>query len=108
MGTGENLEGLRKILDFTRLASLLILIMHGYLVGYPFFARLGWTHEWVDKLMELVVNTGLFDGKIKSLFFFISPVAYFLAWRKGKEVSEVETKLDFSRISRWAVGLFFS
>ena len=85
MGTGENLEGLKKILDFTRLASLLTLAIHGYLVGYDFFQQLAWTHEWVDKFMELLVRTGLFDSKSKTLVFSLGLLLISLLGAKGKK-----------------------
>ena len=108
MGTGENLEGLRKILDFTRLASLLILVMHGYLVGYAFFARLGWTHEWVDKLMVLVVNTGLFDGKIKSLFFSLGLLLISLLGAKGKKSVKLKLNWILAELIAGLLGYFFA
>ncbi|WP_339881373.1 conjugal transfer protein MobC [uncultured Algoriphagus sp.] len=90
MGTGENLEGLRKILDFTRLASILILSIHGYLIAYDFFSGIGWTHEWIDTLLEQVVRTGLFDNKLKTLLFSLGLLLISLIGAKGKKSVNVK------------------
>jgi hypothetical protein len=61
MNTGENQEGLKKILDFTRMGSLALMGIHTYVVGYSFFNSLGWTHSWIDFLIQQIQKTQLFD-----------------------------------------------
>ena len=61
MNTGENSEGLRKILDFTRLMALTILGIHLYVCLYFFFDSKDWVHEWLDFLLKTISKTGLFD-----------------------------------------------
>lgn len=39
MNTGENQEGLKKILDFTRMGSLVMMGIHTYVVCYSFFIQ---------------------------------------------------------------------
>jgi hypothetical protein len=39
MQTGENVEGLRKILDMTRLIAITILVLHFYYYCYAAFRR---------------------------------------------------------------------
>ena len=39
MQTGENIQGLRKIIDFTRLLSLIVLGIHVYISCYGAFKQ---------------------------------------------------------------------
>ncbi len=62
MNTGEDLQGLRKIIDFTRLISIFILAIHFYLSCYGAFKHWGWTAEITDRLIGNISRTGLFRG----------------------------------------------
>lgn len=59
-GTGENEQGLRKILDLTRLGSLLILGLHFYYYCYGAFEQWGLTTVITDRLLRNIMDTGLF------------------------------------------------
>ncbi|RYF96801.1 MAG: hypothetical protein EOO02_21645, partial [Chitinophagaceae bacterium] len=48
MNTGENTQGLRKIMDFTRLISIILLLIHFYLSCYPTFRAWGLTANIAD------------------------------------------------------------
>jgi hypothetical protein len=60
--TGENEQALRKIVDFTRMASLIILALHCYYVCYKAFKIWGYTSEFSDKVLLKISATGLFDN----------------------------------------------
>ena len=62
MNTGEDIQGLRKITDFTRLLSIFILAIHFYLCCYLAFKQWGWTAEITDRLIANISKTGLFKG----------------------------------------------
>jgi len=62
MNTGEDIQGLRKIVDFTRLLSIFILAIHFYLCCYTAFKNWGWTAEITDRLSANISKTGLFRG----------------------------------------------
>jgi len=62
MNTGEDLQGLRKIADFTRLLSIFILAIHFYLSCYEAFNGWGWTAEITDRLVGNIAKTGLFKN----------------------------------------------
>ena len=62
MNTGENQEGLKKILDFTRMGALTLLGIHTYVLAYSTFQDWGLTHDWVDFLLVQLRKTGLFAG----------------------------------------------
>jgi hypothetical protein len=61
MHTGENEQGLRKILDMTRLISLVLLALHVYYYCYRSFAAWHWTSKMTDQLLRNISRTGLFQ-----------------------------------------------
>jgi len=92
MQTGEDIQGLRKIADFTRLISLFILTIHFYLSCYPAFSQWGFTAEITDRITENIAKTGLFDGiwkpKLAALLcLFISLIAV-----KGKKEEKIQLR----------------
>lgn len=65
MNTGENEQALRKILDMTRLISLLVLFLHFYYECYAFFRYLGLTTGFTDKIVSNIIATGLYTAFYK-------------------------------------------
>jgi hypothetical protein len=61
MGTGENEQALRKIIDLTRICSIAILVMNIYVFCYPALQHWGYTHPWIDKVLVVVERTALFQ-----------------------------------------------
>lgn len=57
MGTGENEQELRKILDMTRLISLWVLLLHFYYQCYGFFRYLRLTTGVTDQLLGNIAVT---------------------------------------------------
>lgn len=60
--TGENEQALRKIIDFTRMGSILIMIFHFYYFCHQVLQQWKLTIEFIDKVMISLIKTGLFDG----------------------------------------------
>lgn len=75
MNTGEDIQGLRKIIDFTRLISVIILSIHFYLSCYQAFNFLGWTSEITNRMIANISKTGLFsdilNAKLAALLFLV-------------------------------------
>jgi len=66
MQTGENHEALRKIFDFIRLASCLILLLHFYICCYPLFHHYGLTNSKADEIiLHLVTGTPALQGNTR-------------------------------------------
>lgn len=65
MQTGENEQALRKIIDFTRLLSLVILVLHFYITCYAAFERLQLTSVFINRLLQPLTRLIIFQ----SLFF---------------------------------------
>jgi hypothetical protein len=61
MNTGENEQGLRKVLDMTRFASLIVLGLHYYCTCFDVFTRWGWRSAITDRLLVNIESTRLLD-----------------------------------------------
>jgi hypothetical protein len=66
MHTGENEQGLRKILDMTRLISIALLILHFYYYCYAAFQQWQLTATLTNRLIGNIQHTGLFNSFHKS------------------------------------------
>src|SRR6478609_1064974 len=66
MQTGENEQGLRKILDLTRLISIVVLLLHFYYYCYTAFKEWQLRTELTDNLLHNIYNAGLFSSFHKS------------------------------------------
>ena len=66
--TGENEQGLRKILDSTRFASIFILLLHFYYYCYAAFKNWEIKSTITDRLMTNIMHTGLFNNQYTSKF----------------------------------------
>jgi len=92
MQTGENEQALRKIIDFTRLLSIAILIIHFYLSCYSTFHELKLTHKVVDHILvplsKMAVFKTVFIAKASALLLLmVSPVG-----SKGKRDEKIMPK----------------
>lgn len=61
MNTGENLQGLRQVLDFTRLLSLAVLLLHGYSACHSAFQGWGLTAPLLDRVAWNFTQLSLFQ-----------------------------------------------
>ncbi len=77
MQTGENEQALRKIIDMSRIISMVLLMIHFYFYGHTTLESWGYTVALIDKVLINLKATGLFNSiwysKLFSLLFlFIS------------------------------------
>lgn len=93
-GTGENEQGLRKILDMTRLGSLLILGLHFYYYCYGAFRQWDLTTVITDRLIKNIMDTGLFGHAWYSKGLSLGLLGISLLGARGKK----EEKLQWQRI----------
>jgi hypothetical protein len=61
MGTGENEQGLRKIIDFTRLLSIGILLIHFYMSCYFFFMENGASSSITNRILLHISKLSIFN-----------------------------------------------
>jgi len=90
MNTGEDITSLRKIMDFTRLISIVILAIHFYISCYGAFVDWHWTAKIVTRLVLNIAKTGLFNNNLKPklgglLFLLIS-----LLGAKGRKDEKIQ------------------
>ena len=90
MNTGEDTQGLRKILDFTRLISLFILAIHFYITCYRAFEFWGWTATLTDRIVVNIAKTGLFTGMFKPKLAALLFLCISLLGVKGKKDEKIQ------------------
>lgn len=95
-GTGENEVGLRKILDFTRLGSIVLLLLHFYYCCYGLFRLWGLTATLVDRFLVNISHTGLFKTPLISKLLALGLLTISLLGSRGKKSERTDWK--------WIVG----
>jgi hypothetical protein len=66
MNTGENEQGLRKVIDLTRMISIMLLVLHCYFYCYAAFKQWNCTAPVADRILDNLAHTGLFTSFHKS------------------------------------------
>ncbi|MBY0479096.1 MAG: YWFCY domain-containing protein [Chitinophagaceae bacterium] len=90
--TGENEQGLRKIVDLTRFASIFILLLHFYYYCYVAFEQWEITSTITDRLMKNISNTGLFSSQYTSKFLAIGLLIISLLGAQGKKDEKINKR----------------
>src|SRR5207253_6114811 len=108
MHTGENEQGLRKILDMTRLISIVILGIHFYYYCYIAFQTWQLTAPITDRILANIRNTGLFNNFHKSKIIALGFLFISLLGAKGKKDKKVNFKTAFFYIIAGSLIYFFS
>jgi hypothetical protein len=98
MATGENEQALRKILDMTRLISIVILITHFYYYCYKAIQSWGLTAPIADRILANIGNTGLFNNLHKSKVISLGFLIISLLGAKGRKDKKVNYKTAFSYV----------
>ena len=90
--TGENEQGLRKIVDLTRFASIFILLLHFYYYCYTAFKQWEFRSTITDRLMTNIMHTGLFRSQYTSKFIAIGLLLISLLGAQGKKDEKINWK----------------
>lgn len=106
--TGENEMGLRKIMDMTRFASIIILLLHCYYYCYRAFEEWNLTHIISDRLLLNIKRTGLFDNWLISKLLALALLAVSLLGSRGKKSEKLHPKTIFWYSIAGIVIYFFS
>lgn len=92
MQTGENEQALRKIIDFTRLLSIGVLIVHFNLSCFPAFEKAGFSSPVTDHILlplsKMVIFRHVFYAKCFALILLLVS----LLGSKGKKDETIRTK----------------
>ncbi len=92
MSTGESELGLQKILDFTRLSAIFILLLHFYYYCYGLFKQLHWTMKITDNLLKNISHSGLFNHFDTSKHIALGMLMISLLGAKGKKNEKIIPK----------------
>ncbi|MGI8952131.1 MAG: YWFCY domain-containing protein [Chitinophagaceae bacterium] len=91
-GTGENEMGLTKILDFTRLSAIAILLLHFYFYCYAAFKEWKLTTTISDRLLINITHTGLFENLYTSKLISIGLLFISLIGAAGKKDENIKIR----------------
>lgn len=108
MNTGENEQALRKIMDMTRLISIVLLCLHFYYFCYTAFAEWHLTAGLTERLMGNIRKTGLFDNFHFSKLFALGFLVISLMGAKGRKDEKLGYKTAFAYIIAGLVVYFLS
>ena len=90
--TGENEQGLRKIVDLTRFASIFILLLHFYYYCYVAFEQWEITSTITARLMTNIMHTGLFSNQYSSKFLAVGLLIISLLGAQGKKDEKINKR----------------
>lgn len=96
MQTGENEQAMRKILDMTRLISILILVIHFYYYCYAAFQEWGLSSALSDRLLGNIYRTGLFGNFHKSKLIALGFLFISLLGARGRKNEKLNHKTAFA------------
>jgi len=106
--TGENEQALRKILDMTRLISIVILVIHFYYYCYAAFLQWGLSSTFSDRILGNIYRTGLFSYFTKSKLISLGFLVISLLGAKGRKDEKLNHKTAFAYIITGLLLYFFS
>lgn len=92
MGTGENEQALRKIMDFTRMLSIAVLIIHLYLSCYIFFKQFGFSSIVTDRILVNISKTIIHKSMIVAKLTALLLLLISLLGSKGKKDENTDLK----------------
>ncbi|MEQ1586219.1 MAG: conjugal transfer protein MobC [Cyclobacteriaceae bacterium] len=106
MSSGENEQGLRSIIDFLRLSSIVLLGLHVYFFCYSAFRQWGLTSDLSDRI-ALLTHTG-FSNPHLTKWMAAGLLAISLIGAKGKKNSQITIRMIFFLMISGILIFFFS
>lgn len=108
--TGENEQALRKIIDFIRLLSISILLLHFYFMFYGAFKQWELTSTITDRVLQGVYRTGAFVGMFRPKLLTLAFLIISLVGAKGKKDETITVRISmlyilFGLILYWITNL---
>ncbi|WP_339868980.1 conjugal transfer protein MobC [uncultured Algoriphagus sp.] len=107
MQTDENEQGLRKILDMTRLMGIGVLGLHFYFFFYTTFNDWGLVSELTDSVLRNIFGTGLFLDFHTSKLIALAMLGISLLGIKGRKSEKMSVKHAFL-YGGFGLGIYFS
>ena len=108
MQTGENEQALRKILDMTRLISIVILVIHFYYYCYAAFQQWELSSAFSDRILNNIYRTGIFSNFQKSKLIALGFLVISLIGAKGRKDEKLNYKTAFAYVITGLLIYFLS
>lgn len=108
MQTGENEQGLRKIIDLTRMISIGILLLHFYYCCYGVFKQWELRSDITDRILQNVNKTGLFSSFNKPKLIALIVLSISLIGARGRKNEKIRYKVAFVYIGIGLLLYFIS
>ena len=108
MQTGENEQGLRKIIDLTRMISIGILLLHFYFTCYQVFKRWGLRSDITDRILQNIFRTGLFSNFNKPKLIALIFLGISLIGARGRKNEKIQFKSSVIYILGGLIFYFIS
>lgn len=105
--TGENEQALRKITDFTRLISVVVLLLHFYYECYQVFVGWHLSTKLTNEIFTNIIRTGLFSSFLRPKLIALAILAISLLGAKGKKDEKLGYKTAFGYIVT-GLALYFA
>lgn len=96
--TGENEQALRKILDMTRLISIVILVIHFYYYCYAAFREWSLSSAFSNSILNNIYHTGIFSSFVKSKLIALGILVVSLLGAKGRKDEKLNYKTALAYI----------
>lgn len=90
--TGENEQGLKKVMDLTRTVAITILLLHFYYHGYRLFESFGWRADLSDRLLTNIAKSGLFFPFYKAKLIALVAIILSLVGTKGRKSEQASVR----------------
>lgn len=94
--TGENEQGLRKIIDLTRMISIVILLLHFYFTCYTSFKTWNLTSPITNRILNNIAHTGLFKTFHTSKWIALGLLTVSLIGVRGRKTEALSYRLAFT------------
>ncbi len=108
MQTGENEQGLRKIMDLTRIISITVLLIHFYYYCYDAFFQWDLYSELTDNILQNIYNTGMFENFHKSKLIALIVLLISLLGSRGKKSETLNYRIAIAYSVAGLIIYFFS
>jgi hypothetical protein len=105
--TGENEQGLRKVIDLTRMISIAILLLHCYYYCYAAFKQWHLTAGISDRILKNVAHTGLYSNFYKSKLIALAFMLISLFGVKGRKDEKLHYKTPVAYLAA-GFALYFA
>ncbi|MEO5997616.1 MAG: YWFCY domain-containing protein [Chitinophagaceae bacterium] len=107
MHTGENEQGLKKVIDMTRMIAIVVLI-HCYYNCYDAFKHWQLTSNISDDLLRNISRTGLLTGFLKTKLIALSFLLVSLLGVKGRKSETLNYRIAFVYLVTGLIIYFIS